>query len=265
MFIFTAFAAKISLAATNNASNSFLFEKALAKEESFETLDLETRIKILKNVSEIAESEIDSLKNKLDKIEAENNWKKIKESAVKNLDQFKNYYVDFKNKLDPKKISSEDVKILAKELKDWREKNYSPELKEIINMILVFETENLLKISKIRLDKISGDIKKMDRQNIIKTDSLKNYFGQAEKRYKNSVKLWEDSKNLFLKSKIESISPKKEDNLEKEAVKKDLDEKEKIQPEIQDSARDLLRESLKEIKAVYDIFFQMNEEMKKYL
>lgn len=245
------FGANAASAATE--TGVFSFEKAFAQEEKNNPIDLETRIKILNNVIDTAQTETESLKTKLNSLNLTEQWLDIKNEFIKDIDELKTYYSEFKTKINEKDLTLDNVKILAKELKEQREQNYTSELKKITNMILIFEDENLLKIVRSRLDKISADIKKLDRQNIIKTNTLKTQLNQANKLYKNAEKLKEDAKNLFSKAVDQTI-----------AVEKEIDSEQKTKPqeEIQNSVRGLITESIKEIKAIYDTFFQMNEKMK---
>ncbi|MBI5401311.1 hypothetical protein HZB05_00565 [Candidatus Wolfebacteria bacterium] len=236
---------------------------ALAKEKNTEkSLDLDARKNILNKIIDTAQSEINGLKEKLNDFDLNEDWQKIRNEFLNNLSDLQSYYQTLEEKISGE-ITIEDVKIMAKELKNWREKNYTFELKKITNMILIFETENILKIAGGRMDKISADVKKLAKQNIIKTDVLKIYLSQAEKHLENAEGYKKDAKDLYFKTmnNIFGITEQQEaTSTEKETIIKKEDVK-----EIQDSIRNLIKESITELRATYDIFFKMNDKIKKYL
>ena len=251
---------KICFAQTLDISIS---KTALAKgEKTEESLDLETRKKILTKIIDTAQSEINGLKEKLNSFDVNEDWQKIRDEFLNNLSNLQSYYQTLEEKFSGE-ITIEDIKIMAKELKDRREKNYTSELKKITNMILIFETEDILKIVNGRMNKISADVKKLAKQNLIKTDVLKIYLSQAEKHLKNAEGYKKDAKDLYFKTidGILGITEQQEaTSTEKETIIKKED-----MTEIQDSIRNLIKESIMELRATYDIFFKMNDRIKKYL
>lgn len=232
------------------------------------SLDLEARKKILNKVLETTLSEIDGLKNKLNSIDLDDNWTKIRDIFLNDLSDFKSYNESFNKKANRDETTLEGIKELAKEMIIWREKTYTPKLKEITNMTFIFDEENLLKISQERLDKISGDIKKLSKQNYINTVKLKSLLPKAEKSLNNSKNYQSEAKDLFFKSFSDLIETTEENasGTEKEILPiTSEDKKQETTVKIQDLIRNLLKNSLTEIKNTYDIFFQMNNEIKKYL
>lgn len=240
---------------------------------STDSLDLTARQNILIGISDNSQTEIDGLAADLNALDLDDSWGAIRDRFVADLSDFKNYYKEFENKVNAEDITLADIKALAKELKDWREQNYTPELKEITNMTLIFQDESFLQTAHGRLDKVSADIKKMDKQNIIKTDALKNYFVQANKKLIDAEDSKNNGKNLFFASMnnffgfttstvIITVTKDNSSSTRQVALKKIT----AVQMAgIQSSIRDLLTGSIKNIKAAYDIFFQMNNEINKVL
>lgn len=257
-----------------------VIDTVLAKDTSNlpAVLDLETRKKILNKVFETTQSEINGLEKKLNDLNLSDNLEKINESFLNDLSGFKSYNKSLSEKANSDEISLEEIKSMAKEIKDWRETTYTPKLKEITNMTFIFDEENLLKIAQERIEKISGDIKKLSRQNYINTEKLKTLLSKAEKALQAAKDNQNEAKNLFLKS-FESLvkTEKNASSTEQQEIistmsiiaeqpKEAVSEVEEETPaEIQESVRNSLKDSLKNIKGTYDIFFQMNSEIKKYL
>jgi len=239
------------------------------------SLDLDARKKLLTKVLNTTLSEIDGLKIKLSSLDLDDNWNKINDGFLNDLADFKSYNESFNKKINADNITLDEIKNLAKEMIDWREKNYTPKLKEINNMTFIFDEESLLKITQGRFDKISSDIKKLSKQNYINTSKLKTLLPKAEKSLKNSKDAQGEAKELFFKS-FEYLIPTTDTNASStngiatstvsEINNETTDDTKQETPvEIQDSIRTLLKNSLTEIKNTYDIFFQMNNEIKKYL
>jgi hypothetical protein len=247
-----------------------IIDTVLAKDASNlpTSLDLDARKKILNKVLDTTQTEVEGLKNKLNGIDLDDDWNIIRDGFLSNLADFKSYNESFSKKVNSDTITTEEIKNLAKDMIDWREKNYTPKLKEITNMTFIFDEESLLKIAQGRLDKISSDIKKLSKQNYINTNKLKTLLPKAEKSLNKSTSYQNEAKDLFIKSFADFIKAKNENasSTEKEAaIIIPADEKQETPIEIQDSIRNLLKNSLTEIKNTYDIFFQMNNEIKKYL
>lgn len=221
-------------------------------------MDIESRKQLLINVLESSQVEVNALKERLVNLKLEGEeWQKIRENLLNTLSEFNDYYQDAKDSINSTSsaITLEEVKDLAKDLKEWRESTYTPELDKIINMVLIFESENFLKITQSRFDKVSADIKKLDKQKMIRTDSLKNYLSQIDKHLKNVRILNDGVKNLFLKSMApveEEIIDENEINTEETGPKENM----------QDTIKKMVIDSLKELKTAYEIFFAMNDKIK---
>ena len=240
---------------------TFPFGKATFAQENIKTPDVVLRKQLLKSVMGDSYTEINNLKNRLNKINiADSDWKIIKEKLINDLAYFNDYYKDIESRIDSDpELSLEDIRSIANDLKDWRNSTYTPRLKEITNFILVFEEENLIKIANSRADKITGDLAKFDKQGYIKTNDLKKLFAQARKNLDNSQSSNNNAKELFLKSI--TLSSATSTN-EISATKTDTDKPSK---DIQQNVQDLVKESIKYLKSAYETFFQMNSQIKKFL
>lgn len=234
-------------------NGSFCF----ASTEKLELADLETRKSLLQEILQSSLLEINNLKDILNKIEVNTeDWQSIKDNYLRTLNEFEDYYKNLENKLSDEAIAVKETKTIAAELKDWREQIYSPQLKSIMNMALIFQNEKLLKTVFSRLEKISADIKKLNKQNLIKTDVLIKSFNQAENLLKEAQTKNEKAKILFLEAILITENKNQE-------TKNPVNEPEKKELDRQEAVRETIKESLKNIKAAYEIFFQMNTEFKK--
>lgn len=245
----------ISLASEQPTNNIVTLSTEITENTETE-LDIDARKQILINILESSQTEIAGLKDRLSKLKLDNDeWKNIKEELLNNLTNFEDYSKDNIDRINSTStpITIEDIKDLAKDLKDWRENKYTPELNRTSNMILIFESANFLKITQSRFDKISADIKKLDKQGMIKTSALKTYSIQIDKHLKNIRILNDSAKKLFLKSMApaEEVATSTEEILNQTAEAK-------TQENLQDTIRKMITDSLKELKITYEIFFQMN-------
>lgn len=244
------------LAATdNNVISSLGATAVLTKEKDVYVTDLEVRKEILRQILQFSLSEIDNLKTILSKVDAENDqWQKIKDNYLKTLDEFETYYNKIQEKINNGGLTLSEIKNIASDLKDWRENTYSPQLNNIVNMALLFQNEDMLKTAFSRLDKIFNDLKKLSKQNLIKTDSLKVYFDQANRLLNEAKNNTANAKVLFLKIEFpdeSQASGKTAEDIEIESVQN------------RETLRNLIKESLKNLKSAYEIFFQMNSAFKK--
>lgn len=250
---------------------------AVAKEETQETLTLEQRTAILKEIVSASQNEVKNLTEKLTALELGDDWNIARELFLTRLATSSEHYTSLEKQLGQETISLEEVKTIAKDLKDWRETVYTPELKVVGNMILIFQTDDVRRIVQARNEKIASDIKKLDRQKLVNTDTLKKYLAQADKSIKNATALNAKAKELYFTETVEPLQPKTLQELGQESLIENTPASEASQPEEakdvsssakatadkQDEIRELAKESLKELKNAYELFFKMNDRIRK--
>ena len=241
-----------------------LINTAIAKEEDVLTAD--QRKAILKEIILSSQVEIDNLTDALNDLKLDEAWTIARDHFVATLATSSEYYIDLETRLNKENVSLEEIKSIAGDLKAWRETTYSPALKEAGNLILIFQTETVHGVVQLRSVKIGNDIKKLDRQKLVNTEVLKKYLSQAEHSIKNAKTLTDKAKDIYF---IESIAPlqPKQKALQKSAsstVDETLPLAEDTAPtDPQDQVRDLAKESLKELKTAYELFFKMNDRIRK--
>lgn len=241
---------------------------ASAQDKPQETLTIDQRKDILKEIIFASQDEIKSLTDALDKLELTNDWNLAREQFLTQLATSSERYAMLEKQLSRKDLTLEEVKTIAKDLKDWRESVYSPELKTAGNMILIYQTEDVRRIVQARNEKINNDIKKLDRQKLVNTETLKKYLAQADKSIKNATALNTKAKDLYFKETVAPLQPKDKEKTEKaesetnELLSSEPTDSKEVK-EVQDEVRDLSKEALKELKAAYELFFKMNDRIRK--
>lgn len=244
---------------------------AMAKEETADTLTVEQRKAILKEIIAASQAEITNLKDKLTDLDINEDWNRARIQFLGRLTTSSEYYTSLEKQLDREDISLDKVKSNAKDLKDWRETVHTPELKAAGNMILIFQADDVRRIVQTRNEKIANDIKKLERQKLVSTDALKKYLAQADKSIKNAGALNAKAKDLYFKEVVSPLQPKKEKRIEaaEETLspgvedQKDVSSSAKATADKQDEIRELSKESLKELKTAYELFFKMNDRIRK--
>lgn len=200
-----------------------------AKEDLTKALDLSLK-------------KVDSLRSRLNELnfpelsrEAE-----LKDEALKGLDTYTDYYNKTKENLE-KENSLEGVKALAKGVKEYRDATYTPGVEEIVKFVLVFYNEEVLGVANDRFGKIEADVKKLDKLGVIKESDFRGKLDEAKELLEKAANLQGEAKKLVLATSTDLVKEKKP------------------------SARDMLEESLNNVKTVYDIFLTLNQSVKKAL
>ncbi|OGM92756.1 hypothetical protein A2372_01035 [Candidatus Wolfebacteria bacterium RIFOXYB1_FULL_54_12] len=243
-----------------------LINTAIAKEESPEVLTAEQRKAILKEVISASQHEIATLTETLNDLKLDDAWSLARDHFVATLATSSEYYTGLETRLAEEDISLDEIKSIAADLKEWRETTYTPALKETGNLILIIQTETVHGVVQLRATKIGNDIKKLDKQKLVNTDVLKKYLAQAEHSLKNAQILTDKAKDIYFTASVVPFQPKKEgsaDKLNSIAPQEQSPAEELAEIDSQDQVRDLAKESLKEIKAAYELFFKMNDRIRK--
>lgn len=203
---------------------------AKAKEDLAKALDLSLK-------------KVDGLRSRLNELNfpESSREEELKNEALRNLDAYTGYYNEAKENLE-KKDSLEEVKDMAKDVKEHRDAIYTPGVEEIVRFILVFYNEEVLGTANDRLSKIETDVKKLDKLGVIKEDDFRGKLDEADKLLQEAADLQGKAKEIILS-----------------ATSADLVKKEKP------SAKDMIEDSLNNVKTVYDIFLELNQIVKKSL
>ena len=180
---------EISLKTDANEAN--ITKSVTAKKE----LELELKRSVLLRVLDISTIEIKNFNEKISKIEKPSeDLEIIKDEISKDLDSFSQYITDtYKEVEDAKDLQT--IYKIASDIKNWREDKYNLEAKNIFNLILVWQTQEITNIANNRLDKISSAYKK-----IIETDEEKSkIFEDSSNAIKEAEKYSALAKEVFIK------------------------------------------------------------------
>ncbi len=201
-----------------------------AKEDLTKALDLSLK-------------KVDSLRSRLDELNFPelSREEELKNEALSNLDAYTDYYGKAKEDLE-KKNSLEEVKNLAKDVKEHRDTIYTPGVEEIVRFVLVFYNEDVLGTANDRLSKIETDVKKLDKLGVIKEANFRGKLDDADKLLQKAATLQGGAKEIILS-----------------ATSTDL------MKERKPSAKEMIENSLNNIKSVYTIFLELNQAVKKAL
>ncbi len=165
----------------------------------------------------------------------------LKQDALKELGEYTKHYNEAKADLE-KSASIEEVKELAKDVKEYRDTFYTPGMEKIVRFVLVFYNEEILGVANDRLDKIEADVKKLDKLGVIKESDFQGRLEEANSLLKESSNLQGEAKKITL-SATSTGSTEESDS----------------------SSKDMVEKSLNNVKAAYNIFIELNQSVKKAL
>ncbi len=228
----------------------------VAKDEK----ELQARLNIIKDVLRLSGDDVNKFKDKLKKLpkfEDKSQEKILKTEYQKLLDDFSAYYDDMFKKLADIK-TNDDAKALAEELKNYRDDTYNPEIKKIANFTLLFYDADVIKTGKARLNKIIGDVSKLEKLGYLKKDVFSDKFKKAQALLDNADKLEQEAADIILASKTI------EDTTKKDVTNQQITDETKILEKPKDPG-DLTSKSLQNVKDTYDIFLQIGKDINKYL
>jgi len=221
--------------------------------------ELEIRKKILSEVLILSLEEVKKLEAKLDALPEfvdESSEKTLQGEFEVSLKGYSSYYTEQTDKLATLRTIDE-VKKLAQEIRDYRETKYNPRVQEIVNFVLIFYNEDVLKTANTRLEKISADVNKLEKLGYLKVGAFSAELKRASNILKSAAELNNQAKSLVLTPPTEEVVTEKPVSAE-EVVEI---ESEEIVP----TPAQLTEESLNKIKSAYDIFLQIGKDLRKAL
>jgi len=220
--------------------------------------EFELRKKILSEVLTLSIDEVAKLTAKVDALPefAENSREKeLRDEFKAVLETYTAYYTEQSKKL-AELTKIDETKSLAQEIKDYRDNIYNPQIQKIVNFVLLFYNDDVLKIANTRLDKISADIKKLEKLGYIKAGIFASELKLAAETLSAARALLEEAKSAVL------TTPKPEEETALETRATPTEEKE-AQPPIEPNK--LVEDSLNKVKSTYDIFLQISKDLRKLL
>lgn len=193
--------------------------------------ELQARKDALLKIFDLTLLEDEDLKEKLIGVKNLNEGeKKLRGNLIASLEENGNAYSEMKNRLEETNSITE-VKQLAIDFKNWRNLVYNPKVEKIISFTLVFLEKNILETANQRLEKIKSDLEKLESAKLIKKEET------AE----------------LLKKSIANLNQANELNNQAELILLKNNNETEEAPTI----KNLVEESLKEIRIAYKIFIEI--------
>ena len=232
------FGTKTVLAVTHTSSTLLSVDSAsLAPEEK-----LAKAKEDLVMALDLSLKKVESLKSRLNELNfpEDSREQALKNEALSDLDTYAEYYLNAKENLD-KKESLDEVKDLAKEIKEYRDITYTSGVEKIVGFILVFYNEEVLGVANDRFSKIGADIKKLDKLGVVSEGDFQEKLDEVSNLLKEAADLQGGAKKIILATSTDPGKSK------------------------EPSAKDMIEKSLNNVKAVYGIFLELNQSVKKAL
>jgi hypothetical protein len=190
-------------------------------------------------------------------------------------------------KKDAEKIdenaSDEEIKNNAENFKKWREENFSPLAEEINNFLLIEQQKSSIDTAEKRWEKGRKDGLKLKKvYSAKKIQPFETLLKQAQETNASAKEIYKEAQELFDRTYLSPFEEKdstttttfmvkeKEDTVAasstKADVKNDADENASSTPPISPpSIRDLIKDSLTNVKRTYQIFIEMSGLVRKLL
>lgn len=235
-----------NIQATEEASSSdpikndeiCLLEEQLIKFENLKKADLSEEEKIsskeklkkeiIISIFDCSIKEADFLKSKLNEISISDEGVEIvRQELIEKLSAIADYY----KKQKEEDISNFNVKIIAKNLKTWREENYKPIQQKIASFILWVNNQSLFDTAQNRLDRLNQTVK-----------TLK-IIDQEESKIQNLI---QKASNILKTAQTNNF-------LAKQALKNS---------NLADDALIFIRASLNNLYQVYRVFFELGDTIR---
>lgn len=180
-------------------------------------------------------------------------------------------------------VSDEEIKNDAENFKKWREENFSPLAEEINNFLLIEQQKSSIDTAEKRWEKVKNDVLKLKKSySAKKMQPFETLLKQAEESNADAKDIYMGARDLFDKTYLSPFEEK--DNAatttvtatEKESAvvasstkadtKNSADENaSSTSPIPPPSIRDLIKDSLTNVKRTYQIFIEMSGLVRKLL
>lgn len=159
----------------------------------------------IRKTIDLSFAEIQSFKKKLNEITIEElvtddyefDAAAVHERFVRALADFGSYYTDLATRLQQAKTEDE-IRVLAKEFKSWREKTYNPTTQLLLDIDLALRQKAVVAMGSNRFDKILIDIRKLKNAKLITIAKLEPFLAAATADQKITASLDDGATQLVL-------------------------------------------------------------------
>lgn len=233
-------------------NNQSLNEEEKAKRE------LEVRKEALSKIFDLTLLEDKDLKNRLLALKDLNEkQKRIQAALVGLLSENENAYQEMRQRLEGAD-SLKAVKQLAADFKIWRHNVYNPKVEKILSFTLIFQQKKTLAIANDRLKKIKSDLARLEDAKIIQEEDTASLLKKAVAALQKAGDLNNQAEVLVAAILYEEFFPSAPDPSQKE-----IDNPEEIKLGSAKSVKNLVEESLKEIRTAYRLFIDIGKVVRE--
>jgi len=179
---------------------------------SSEQNNITHRKKVIFDVLALSIQEITSVREKLNatQINQESQSWAIREIILQWLNSEEKYFKEIKIRLSDD-LSLYEVKALAREIQNHRNKNFNANLTNALDFILVLRTLRLTDIAENRWNRINADIQRIERVGLIRVNTFSPQMSEAKEKISKARSLAEKSfiliKNIYLSIPEENSTP----------------------------------------------------------
>lgn len=189
----------------------------------------------------------------------------IKVVFIGDLSNYREYYSEKLAAAEPLE-TLEAVQELAQEIKDYRDKTYTPGVEQIVQFILVFYSEDIISIAGERFEKISADIDTLESLGLIEEGSFEEQMAEVELLLVEASDLRAQAKDIILAPQESEDATGTVAAIEGIAeVSTTAEEVADSEPEEEIAPQNLLETSLNNVKTVYEIFLGISNTVKETL
>lgn len=235
--------------------------------------ELEARKLVVSDALKLSLKEVADLEKKLSDIKTKDeSVASFIKVSLEYLANAKNFYEEKQNSL-ASLTDLEEVKNAAKELKDYRDNGYNAKIERMGNFLLLLQIQDLIATTQTRWNKISADLKKLERGQFITSGFFNTNMQKAQKYINDAAGLSKEAKDRIIKE-TEAESPKllgagageptitsAPQTITETPTKAEIAKEEA--PVV--NPKELVEASLTNLKSSYDIFLKISQNVKKIL
>ena len=221
-------------------------------------LEKRSRIDTFREILKLSFIEIEEVKIRLNNLKNETLKKEeigIKEEFLYGLDKYEAHVNNVEKSLEDG-LALEELKILAKDLKNWRVNEYQPTLERIFDFLFIFQSKSLIATAKNRLDKISEDLAKIKKSGLPIT-KLQKLFNKAAINIDEASILVNEAHKNFVSSSLKDLEMASDTEQILKESETPTTPTAKQAPANVNSIRINLQKALINIKTAYQTFFEM--------
>lgn len=147
----------------------------------------------LRGVLGVLMAQVDDLKTSLSAIRG------LNEDQLEKRGEYLDFLKDAEGFILALQIDAEsaDVKFIAEELQDWRERHFNPGVKNIVDFSLVFQVQSVLKIAEARYAKIHSDVGRLEDLNILQDSRGRSLLSESRLLLTGAANLRDQAEELL--------------------------------------------------------------------